>query len=237
MENQFIRSSKLIQPAGLAKLQAAKVIVFGVGGVGGFVVESLVRSGIGAIDLVDHDVVSISNLNRQIVATHQTLNQLKVEAMKNRILSIHPLCKVNTYPVFYLPENADQFDLSQYDYVIDCIDTVSGKLAIIETCYNQHIKVISCMGAGNKMDPTGFMVADINQTSVCPLAKVMRRELKKRGIDHCKVVYSKEMPYTPLVHEEDEVAKGKHTIPGSMIFCVAAAGLLIANCVVKELIE
>ena len=257
MKEQFQRTEMLIGKEALEKLFQAHVAVFGVGGVGGYVVEALARAGIGALTLIDHDTFSESNLNRQILATHDTIGRRKVDVAKERILSINPDCKVSTMPVFVLtadakekaaaeapdPENEkldfqsiDSFDFSCYDYVVDAIDTVTGKLAIIEKAKREGVKVISCMGTGNKMDPTEFRVADLYKTSVCPLAKVMRRECKKRGIESLKVVYSTEEPIKPVKQEEQNENVRQKDVPGSNSFTPAAAGLVIASEVVKDLI-
>ena len=198
MSEQFIRTEMIFGSVGMERLYRARVAVFGVGGVGGHVVEALARSGIGTLDLIDNDTVCLSNINRQIVATHRTLGQYKVDAAAERVREINPDAVVNTYRTFYLPETADQFDFTQYDYVVDAIDTVSGKLMLAEQAAAAGVPIISSMGAGNKVDPTAFEVADIYETSVCPLARVMRRELKKRGIKKLKVVYSKVEALTPL---------------------------------------
>ena len=198
MLNQFSRTELLIGKEGMQRLQDARVAVFGIGGVGGYTVEALARSGIGTLDLIDDDKVCLTNINRQIYATRKTVGKYKVDVAKERILEINPEAKVNIYKTFYLPDTAEQFDFSQYDYVVDAIDTVSGKLQLVVQAEQSGVPVISSMGAGNKMDPTAFQVADIYKTSVCPLAKVMRRELKKRGINHLKVVYSKEKPLVPV---------------------------------------
>ena len=205
MENQFSRTERLLGKENMEKLSAARVCIFGIGGVGGYVAEALARSGVGHLELVDNDVVCLSNLNRQIIATHQTLGQYKVDAMKERILSINPEAEVVTHRCFYLPETQAQFDFSKYDYVIDAIDTVAGKISLVLQAEASGTPVISSMGAGNKLDPAAFQVADIYQTSVCPLAKVMRKELKKRGVKKLKVVYSKELPLSPR-SEETETA-------------------------------
>ena len=226
MKEQFQRTEMLIGKEALEKLFKAHVAVFGVGGVGGYVVEALARAGVGELTIVDHDVVSESNLNRQILATYDTIGRLKVEAAKERISSINPDCKVTAVPAFFLPDNADEFDFSQFDYIVDAIDTVTGKMSIIEKAKKEGVQVISCMGTGNKMDPTAFRVADIYKTSVCPLAKVMRKECKKRGIDNLKVVYSTE-----------EAIKVNQRTPGSNSFTPAAAGLVIASEVIKDLIQ
>lgn len=229
----FSRFELLVGEDNIQKLNQAHVIVFGVGGVGGYVVEALVRSGIGHITIVDNDVVSLSNLNRQIIATQETIGQKKVDVMKKRILSIHPKCDVTTLDMFYLPETANQIDLSQYDYVVDAIDTITSKIELAVRC-DQKIPLISSMGTGNKMNPALLQVSDIYKTSVCPLAKVMRRELKKRRVKHLKVVYSQELPMKPFA--SDEITH-KRTIPGSTAFVPSSAGLLIASEVVKDLLK
>lgn len=219
----------------MQKLASARVAVFGIGGVGGYVVEALARSGVGALDLIDNDTVSLTNINRQIIATLETVGKYKVDIAAQRVKEINPDCVVNTHNIFYLPQNADALDFSQYDYVVDAIDTVAGKLAIIEKAHNCGVRVISCMGTGNKTDPTAFRVADINQTSVCPLARVMRRELKKRGITALKVVYSREEPLKPL--ENSGEASQRREIPASCAFVPSVAGLIIAGEVIKDLIK
>lgn len=205
-------------------LFSCRVAVFGMGGVGGYVVEALARSGIGALDLVDHDKVSITNINRQILATDSTIGMYKVDVAKERVHDISPDCTVRTYKTFYLPDTQDQFDLGVYDYVVDAIDTVTGKLTIVENAKKAGVAVISSMGAGNKLNPAAFEVADIYKTSVCPLAKVMRHECRKRGIDSLKVVYSKEMPIHPT-----------GDVPGSTAFVPSVAGLIIAGEVINDL--
>ena len=229
----FSRFELLVGEDNIQKLNQSHVIVFGVGGVGGYVVEALVRSGIGHITIVDNDVVSLSNLNRQIIATQETIGQKKVDVMKKRILSIHPECDVTTLDMFYLPETADQIDLSQYDYVVDAIDTITSKIELAVRC-DQKIPLISSMGTGNKMNPALLQVSDIYKTSVCPLAKVMRRELKKRRVKHLKVVYSQELPMKP--YASDEITH-KRVIPGSTSFVPSSAGLLIASEVIKDLLK
>lgn len=229
----FSRFELLVGEDNIQKLNQAHVIVFGVGGVGGYVVEALVRSGIGHITIVDNDVVSLSNLNRQIIATQETIGQKKVDVMKKRILSIHPECDVTTLDMFYLPETANQIDLSQYDYVVDAIDTITSKIELAVRC-DQKIPLISSMGTGNKMNPALLQVSDIYKTSVCPLAKVMRRELKKRRVKHLKVVYSQELPMKPF--SSDEITH-KRVIPGSTSFVPSSAGLLIASEVIKDLLK
>ena len=229
----FSRTEILLGKSAMEKLKNARVAVFGVGGVGGYVVEALARSGVGTLDLIDNDSVSESNVNRQIIALHSTIGRAKVDVAKERVKDINPDICVHAHKVFYLPETADEFDFTKYDYVVDAIDTVSGKLALIERAKEAKVPVISSMGAGNKLDPTAFEVADIQKTSVCPLARVMRRELKKRGIDHVKVVYSKEEPLpSPLQDEES----GK-PIPGSIAFVPSVVGLILAGEVIKDLIK
>ena len=214
----------------MEKLAASRVAVFGIGGVGGYVVEALARSGIGALDIIDNDQVCLSNINRQIIATHKTIGMYKVDAAEERIHDINPDCVVRAYKTFFLPETQDQFDFSQYDYVVDAIDTVTGKLAIIEKAKKAGVPVISSMGAGNKLHPSMFEVADIYKTEVCPLAKVMRRECKKRGIDSLKVVYSKEMPIKP-----SEKSRERKVVPGSTAFVPSVVGLIIAGEVINDI--
>lgn len=232
----------------MERLAQSRVAVFGIGGVGGYVCEALVRSGVGAIDLIDDDRVCLTNLNRQIIATRKTVGRLKAEVMKERILEINPKVNVQAHTCFFLPENADTFSFADYDYVVDAVDTVSAKLSLVEKCVQAHTPVISCMGAGNKLDPTAFRVADIYRTSVDPLARVMRRELKKRGIRELKVVYSEEPPIRPI--EDMAISCRTHCIcppgtkrhctdrrdiPGSNAFVPAVAGLIIAGEVIKDL--
>lgn len=223
MEHPFSRTELLLGRDGVKRLQDASVAVFGIGGVGGYAVEALARSGVGRLHLIDHDKVSVSNLNRQIIAVTSTIGRYKVDAAKERILDINPKAEVYAYRTFYMPDTAEEFDFTQYDYVVDAIDTVTGKLAIIMQAKQVGVPVISSMGAGNKLDASAFEVADIYQTSVCPLAKVMRRELKKRGVESLKVVYSKEPPVS------------SERPPGSTAFVPAAAGLILAGEVVKDL--
>ncbi len=232
MNEIFSRTESLIGSENLEKLKNSRVAIFGVGGVGGYVLEGLVRSGVGSIDLFDNDIISLSNINRQIIATNDTIGQLKTEAAKKRALSINNDVKINTYNVFYTPENADSFDFSKYDYIIDAIDTVTSKIEIIIRAVAQNVPVISSMGTGNKLNPAMLEVSDIYKTSVCPLAKVMRSELKKRGIKKLKVVYSKEEPVKLCLGSE----KGRH-IPASCPYVPAAAGMIIAGEVVKDLIN
>ena len=230
---QFSRTALLLGKEGVAKLKNARVAVFGVGGVGGYVVEALARSGVGALDLIDKDTVSLSNINRQIIALHSTVGRLKTEVAAERAKDINPNICVRVHNLFYLPETAEQFDFSEYDYVVDAIDTVSGKIALIEQAKRANVPVISSMGAGNKLNATAFEVADITKTSVCPLARVMRRELKKRGIEHLKVVYSKEEPLPTVLTDEES---GK-PIPGSVAFVPSVVGLILAGEVIKDLVK
>lgn len=230
---QFSRTAFLLGEEGVEKLKKSRVAVFGIGGVGGYVAEALARSGVGALDLIDKDVVSVSNINRQIIALHSTVGRKKTEVMAERIKDINPEIQVTVRDVFYLPETAAEFDFSKYDYVVDAIDTVSGKIALVEQAYRANTPVISSMGAGNKLDPTAFEVADISKTSVCPLARVMRRELKKRGIERLKVVYSKEEPKQSECTDEET---GK-AIPGSVAFVPSVVGLILAGEVIKDLIK
>ena len=235
MHEQFLRTQMLLGTEALERLQTARVAVFGIGGVGGYTVEALARSGIGQLDLIDSDCVSISNINRQILATHSTIGLPKVEAARRRILDINPGCMVRTHEIFYTPETAGQFDFSQYDYIVDAIDTVTGKLALVERANAAGTPIICCMGTGNKLDASAFEVADISKTSMCPLARIMRKELGKRGIKHLKVVYSKEEALTPTGWEEEAAALGKRQIPGSVAFVPGAAGLILAGEVIKDL--
>lgn len=235
MLNQFSRTEMLFGKKAMQKLASARVAVFGIGGVGGYVVEALARSGIGALDLIDNDTVSLTNINRQIIATLETVGKYKVDIAAQRVKEINPDCAITAHKIFYLPETACEIDFINYDYVVDAIDTVAGKLAIIENAHNCGVRVISCMGTGNKTDPTAFRVADINQTSVCPLARVMRRELKKRGITALKVVYSREEPLKPL--ENSGEASQRREIPASCAFVPSVAGLIIAGEVIKDLIK
>ncbi len=248
MLNQFSRTELLLGKEGMERLSRARVAVFGIGGVGGYAVEALARSGVGALDLIDDDKVCLTNLNRQIFATRSTIGQYKVDVAKARILDINPNAQVTTYRTFYLPDTADQFDFTQYDYIIDAIDTVTGKLMLAEQAQKTGTPIISCMGAGNKLDPTAFEVTDITKTSMCPLARIMRRELKKRGVAHLKVVYSKEQALTP--REDDSISCRTHCVcppgtarkctqrrqvPGSTAFVPSVAGLIAAGEVIRDL--
>lgn len=241
--DQFSRTELLIGTEGIEKLKNSRVAVFGIGGVGGYVVEALARSGVGTLDLIDSDKVCLTNLNRQIIATHSTIGEYKVDAAKKRVLDINPAAVVNTYKTFFMPETASEFDFNTYDYVVDAIDTVTGKIQLVMRADAAHTPIISSMGAGNKMDPTAFKVTDIYKTSVCPLAKVMRRELKNRGIKKLKVVYSEETPMVP--RSNDAVLKEmgqngtseKKRIPGSNAFVPSVAGLIIAGEVINDLLR
>ena len=237
MTEQFSRTQLLLGETAMEKLRNARVAVFGIGGVGGYTVEALARSGVGQLDLIDSDTISISNINRQILATHSTVGRLKVDVAKDRVLDINPHCVVRTYPCFYLPDTADQFDFTAYDYIVDAIDTVTGKLQLVQQAHAAGTPIICSMGTGNKLDPSAFLVADISKTSVCPLARIMRKELKKRGISHVKVVYSQEDALTPVGAEEEMKLLGKRQIPGSVSFVPGAAGLILAGEVIKDLIK
>ena len=235
---KFLRSEMLLGKEALEKLKSSRVAVFGVGGVGGYALEALVRAGVGEIDIIDSDDVAVSNINRQILATTQTVGQKKVDVACERAKEINPEVKINKYPIFYLPETADQFDFSNYDYVIDAIDTVSGKMELIKRANEVGKPIICSMGTGNKLDPTAFEVADIYKTSVCPLAKVIRQNCKKLAIKHLKVVYSKEIPITP--HEVENAEKkgtAGRTSPASCSFVPPVAGFILAGEVIKELIK
>ncbi len=233
MENQFSRTELIYGKSAIEDLHNKKVAVFGVGGVGGYVIEALARTGISHFVIVDFDTVSISNINRQIIATHDTIGKYKVDVMRDRILSINPEAEVDVRKCFFLPENESEFDFREYDYVVDAVDTVSAKIAIVMKANEAGVPVISSMGAGNKVDPSKFLVSDIYKTDTCPLARVMRHEMKKRGVKHLKVVYSKEQPIAPLNAAPNE--PGKKVTPGSVAFAPAAAGLLIASEVIKDL--
>ena len=246
MRNEFQRTGLLLGETNMNKLQASRILLFGVGGVGGYVAEGLTRSGIGSIDIVDNDKVSLSNINRQIIALHSTLGRDKVDVVRERLLDINPTIKVTPHKCFYLPETADRFDFSGYDYIVDAIDTVTGKIQIIMQAEQARVPVISSMGCGNKLDPTKLKVADIYSTSVCPLAKVMRRELKKRGIKKLKVVYSEEPALKPGGQQADisssseshsKPAGREKAVPGSTAFVPSAAGLIIASEVIRDLIS
>ncbi len=226
MDDQLERLRRLVGDAKIERLRNSKVIVFGIGGVGGYVVEALARSGVGELAIVDSDRVCLSNLNRQIYALHSTLEELKVDVAEKRIHDINPDCKVTKYPVFYLPETAEQIDLTRFDYIVDCIDTITAKLELVSRADENKLNIISCMGTGNKLDPSKLQIADISKTSVCPLARVMRLELRKRGIHHLKCVFSTEEPIKTGMSE-----------PGSTAFVPSVAGLMIASEVVRNLIS
>ncbi len=236
MLHPFSRTELLLGERALERLKKARVAVFGLGGVGGYAVEALARSGIGTLDLIDHDTISLTNINRQILATHETVGMEKAIAAANRVRSIHPDATVHAHTVFYTPETQDQFDFSAFDYIIDAIDTVTGKLALIQNAQKVGTPIISSMGTGNKLDPTAFKVADISKTTFCPLARIMRKELRHRGIEHLKVVYSEEEPLTPAQSLQEE-APGRRQLPGSVSFVPSVAGLIIAGEVIKDLIK
>lgn len=248
MLNQFSRTQLIYGPGGMEKLGNSRVAIFGVGGVGGYTVEALARSGIGALDLIDDDRVCITNINRQLLATRKTVGRYKVDAAAERIADINPQCMVRTYRTFFLPETKEQFDFTEYDYVVDAIDTVTGKIELVLSAREAGVPIISSMGAGNKTDPSAFQVADIYETSVCPLARVMRRELKRRGVERLKVVYSREKPVRPLEYMSVSCRANcvcppgtarkctdRRDIPGSAAFVPSVAGLIIAGEIVNDL--
>ena len=236
MLNEFSRTRMLLGEDAMARLAAARVAVFGIGGVGGHVVEALARSGVGTLELIDNDTVSLTNINRQIIALHSTLGMPKVEAARARVLDICPQTRVITHQAFFTPETADRFDFTQYSYVVDAIDTVSGKIELAVRAHAAGVPLLSCMGAGNKLDPTAFEVTDISKTSVDPLARVMRRELRKRGIDHLTVVYSREPARTPLPDPDMEAERGqRRSVPASNAFVPAVAGLIAASKVIRDI--
>lgn len=236
MINQFSRSEMMFGKDAIRRLADSRVAVFGIGGVGGYTVEALARTGVGTIDLIDNDTVSLTNINRQIIATHKTIGMLKTEAAKERILDINPDCTVNCFDTFFTAENSSDFDFSSYDYVVDAIDTVSGKIELAVLCTRAGTPIISSMGAGNKLDATAFKVSDIYKTSVCPLAKVMRRELKARGIKRLKVVYSEEQPIKP-VEQSEEDSGTRRAVPSSNAFVPSVVGLIIAGEVIKDILD
>lgn len=235
--NEFSRTGLLLGAAAMTRLASSRVAVFGVGGVGGYVVEALARSGIGALDFIDNDTVSLTNINRQIIALHSTIGRYKVDVARERVLDISPTCRVQTHQTFFLPETADQFDFSAYDYVVDAVDTVKAKIGLILSAQAAGVPIISCMGAGNKLNPSAFRIADIYATSVCPLARVMRTECRKHGIDHLKVLYSTEPPRIPLSPPDEALPQGKRSIPGSTAYVPSVAGLMIASEVISDLIS
>ena len=236
MINEFSRTELLLGADGMEKLKRARVAVFGIGGVGSYAVEALARAGIGALDLIDNDVISLTNINRQIIALHSTVGLPKTDVMAARVRDINPECEVRTYQTFYGPDTAEEFDFAQYDYIIDAIDTVTGKLALAVNAQKANTPIISSMGTGNKLDPTAFTVTDIYKTSFCPLARIMRKELRKRGIERLKVVYSQEEALTPEGVTE-ELPQGRRSIPGSVSFVPSAAGLILAGEVIKDIVK
>ena len=238
MRSQYQRTEMLLGEAAMERLFKARVAVFGIGGVGGYVVEALARSGVGTLDLIDNDIVSLSNLNRQIIATHDVIGRPKVEVAKERMLSINPEAVVNAHQIFYLPDTPSSLNFKDYDYVVDAIDTVTGKIGLVMEAQKAGVPIICSMGTGNKLDPSALRVADIYQTSVCPLARVMRRELKKRGVEALKVVYSRETPVEPYSNSPAFAgmpASERNAVPGSTAFVPAAAGLILAGQVVRDL--
>lgn len=235
MQERLMRTEMLLGSEAMERLSAARVAVFGVGGVGGYIAEALARSGVGTIDLIDSDRVAESNINRQIIALSGTVGQYKVDVMKERIRDINPEIQVNTFPCFFLPENKDMFDFGSYSYIADAVDTVTAKIELVMQAEQFQVPIISSMGAGNKLNPAAFEVADIYKTSVCPLAKVMRRELKKRGIKRLKVVYSKEEALRPLIEEQAPDGSSRRSIPGSIAFVPSVAGLIMAGEIIKDI--
>lgn len=236
-EEAYRRTAFLLGQEAVEKLKRAHVAVFGLGGVGGYTVEALARAGVGKLTLVDKDTVSISNLNRQILATHRTVGMAKTEVARLRIADINPDIEVSVLPIFYNHDTADSIDFAAFSYVVDCIDTVTAKLLLAEHCTAVGTPVIACMGTGNKLDPTAFEVADISKTAMCPLARIMRKELGKRGIRHMKVVYSREEAIAPTGWEEEAAAEGKRQLPGSVSFVPGTAGLILAGEVIKDLVK
>ena len=239
MEDQYIRTRLLLGGDAMTRLKNARVAIFGVGGVGGYVAEALARSGVGKLELIDNDTVSLSNLNRQIIALHSTVGQYKVDVAARRIRDIDPSIEVLVRKTFFLPETAGEFDFAAYDYVVDAIDTVTGKLALVTAAQAAGVPIISSMGTGNKLDPTKFQIADITKTSVCPLARIMRKECAKRGIKHLKVLFSTEdpIPSDPAAISMEELPEGRRALPGSVAFVPSVAGLIIAGEVIKDLAE
>ena len=235
--DSFTRTALLLGDEHMEKLKNARVAVFGLGGVGGYVVEALARSGIGALELIDHDTISVTNINRQILATHSTVGKSKATVAKERVLDINPDCQAVAHQLFFLPDTASAFDFSSYSYVVDAIDTVTGKLALVTAAQAAGVPIISCMGTGNKLDPTKFQIADITKTSVCPLARIMRKECAKRGIRHLKVLFSTEdpIPSDSSALSLEELPEGRRALPGSVAFVPSVAGLMIAGEVIKDL--
>lgn len=234
-DNQFLRTELLIGDKNVEKLKNSRVAIFGVGGVGGYVAEALARSGVGEFDLIDKDTVSLTNINRQIIATYKTVGRDKVDVMRDRILDINPSAKVNVCKCFFLPENSDEFDFKKYDYVVDAVDTVTAKIEIIMKSKEANVQVISAMGAGNKLDPLKFVVTDIYKTSICPLARIMRREMKKRGVKELKVVYSTEEAIKTKAVETD--GENQKAVPASIAFVPSVCGLIIAGEVIKDICD
>ena len=236
--NPFSRTQFVLGSDAMEKLKNARVAIFGLGGVGGYVAEALVRSGVGALDLVDHDTISLTNINRQLLATHKTVGMSKAQAAKQRVLEINPACAAVARELFFLPDTADQFDFSGYDYVVDAIDTVTGKLELVRAAQAVGTPIISSMGTGNKLDPSKFQIADISKTSVCPLARIMRKECAKRGIKKLKVLFSTEdpIPSDPTAISREELPEGRRALPGSVAFVPSVAGLMIAGEVIRDLI-
>ena len=233
----FSRTRLLLGSAAMEKLKNSRVAVFGLGGVGGYTVEALARSGVGALDLIDHDTISLTNINRQLLATLDTVGMSKAEAARQRVLSINPDAHVTARPVFYSPDTADDFDFSQYDYIVDAVDTVTAKLALITAAKAAGTPILSCMGTGNKLNPSLFQITDIAKTSVCPLARIMRKECAKRGLKHVKVLFSTEDPLPATEESTEELPEGRRSLPGSVAFVPSVAGLLNAGEVVKDLIK
>ena len=236
-DKEFSRSTLLLGQEATDKIAGSRVAVFGLGGVGGYVVEALGRTGLGEIDIVDNDKVCLSNINRQIIATRKTLGRHKVDVMKERILDINPNAVVHVHKCFFLPNTVEEFEFAKYDYIVDAVDTVTAKLQLIEIAKEYNVPIISSMGAGNKLDPTRLEVADIYETSVCPLARVMRRELRARGIEKLKVVYSKEKPIKPLGEYDEDSSRQERARPGSVAFIPSVAGLIIASEVIKDIVK
>ena len=235
MNEAFSRTAIQLGESAVETLTTKRVAVFGIGGVGGYTVEALARSGIGTLDLIDDDVVAVSNINRQIIATHDTIGEYKVDAAARRIATINPNAIIHTHKTFFLPQTADTFDLSHYDYIVDAIDTVAAKIALVQAAQAANVPIISCMGAGNKLDATAFQVADISKTTVCPLARVMRKELRERGIRHLKVVFSPEQPAP--TDQLEAPPPGRRSVPASVAWVPSCAGLMMAGAVIQDLIQ
>ena len=235
--DSFSRTRLLLGSAAMEKLHSSRVAVFGLGGVGGYTVEALARSGVGALDLIDHDTVSLTNINRQLLATHSTVGLPKAEAARLRVLDINPQARVTVHPVFYGPDTAADFDFTQYDYIVDAVDTVTAKLALITAAKAAGTPILSCMGTGNKLNPSLFQITDISKTSVCPLARIMRKECAKRGLKNVKVLFSTEDPLPASEESTEELPEGRRSLPGSVAFVPSVAGLLIAGEVIKDLIK